>query len=113
MFNLTKENGIFVGWVNITAIKRIRIPDTVVDVGVNIDGEYEWVIEYQCIEEFDIIIFEAINFYTRARFPTNDTKMIMMNSAKKYGILEHIKEGELITNDQTNCTYGEEDRKRN
>ena len=106
MFNLTEERGVFTGWVNETILKAIKIPDTVVDVGLNNEtGGYDWVIEFQCIEEFDEILFIGINFYTRARFITNDTKNAMIESAKRNGIGQYVADGDLIVNDQTNCTY--------
>ena len=106
MFNLTDEKGVFRAWVNDSVLKRIPIEDTVVDVGVNrTTGEYDWIIEFQCVEHFDKVLFIGINFYTRDRFATNETQNAMLEAAKKNGIGEYVQKENLIVNDQKNCAY--------
>jgi hypothetical protein len=64
--------GVSIGtWNGMPLIDQIEFRNTVVDVGVNAEtGEYDWVIEFQCVPGMrffsrDWIAFYAFNFYSK------------------------------------------------
>jgi hypothetical protein len=66
-FNVTKDNGIFIGHWETTWRKDLStVSNTLVDVGVQPNGTYSWTLEFQCTDDpTKGITFAAINFYHR------------------------------------------------
>ena len=104
-FGLTEDPGVWVGkW---PIVSSVDFPDTLVDVGpINEDGQYSWVLEFQCVEEFSEIVFIGVNFYSSLKTP--DFLDDMKASATKLGLDEFIypaKGNQLTLVDQTGCLY--------
>ena len=102
-FSTTDTPGYFVGkWPIVSAV---AFPDTLVDFGaVNSDGQYSWVLEFQCVETLGHIDFIGVNFYSSVKTP--DFLEEMKASATAYGIDEYIYAGNQLTLvDQTGCQY--------
>ena len=84
--------------------------DTVVATGPVIQQEnsnksqYEWVIEFQCVQDFGRVLWTAINFYSYHNKPSNDTVDDMFNVAYQQGLGVYMNRT-LIFIDQDNCTY--------
>ena len=95
----------------IPLVDRIIWPNTVVDVEVNEDGNYEWMIEFQCIQGrpifgIDWIVFYAFNFYSR-RYDIKGRVDIMEARARERGLgpfIDHWAKMAII--DHTDCLYG-------
>jgi hypothetical protein len=109
-FNVTETPGVFVGIWNqkgLPILSKLKFPDTVVDVGLNADGSYDWVIEFQCIETFGVVAFYAFNFYST----TNSMEFFepMKESFLKAGLGEFCDFGpDLHVIDHTGCSYDKE-----
>ena len=102
-FSVTDTPGYFVGkW---PIVQDIDFPDTLVDFGaVNADGQYSWVLEFQCVETLGHIDFIGVNFYSSVK--THDYLEEMKASATKHGLDQYIYEGKQLTLvDQTGCLY--------
>jgi hypothetical protein len=85
---------------------RNRIfPSAVVDVGVHpTTGEYEWMIEYCCIQWTPDTLFSAINMYSRTY--TDQHLSVMDAAARKYGLGPYMDEGiGLHYPDHTRCRH--------
>ena len=102
-FDLSENPGVFMGkW---PLLKFIDFPDTLVDFGpINENGQYSWVLEFQCVEFFGKSVFIGVNFYSSVK----DYRFLedMKNAAGKYGIDEYIYQGSNLTMvDHTGCKY--------
>jgi hypothetical protein len=65
VFNLTSNNGVFEGFWVVTP--DTVYPDTVVAVSEDNNSEYNWVIEFQCVENDNHLAkFIGVNFYSRS-----------------------------------------------
>ena len=104
-FNLTGQPGVWVGKWPIA--KDIVWHDTLVDVGpVNDDGQYAWVLEFQCNELLDATIFVGINFYSSVK----DHRYLddFKAAAEKYGLHQYLYPDhgpQLTLVNQTGCLY--------
>ena len=113
-FELTGKPGIMAGtWNGIPLVSRLQFPNTIVDVGVNnITGEYEWMIEFQCIQKprfggREKLKFYAFNFYSREYASMEDRIRLMEQKARERGLGPFIDTGRsLAIIDHTNCTAG-------
>jgi hypothetical protein len=95
----------------IPLVKRIVFPNTVVDVEGDTEGDYEWMIEFQCVPGrpifgIDWIAFYAFNFYSRTY---DDPKRveIMEARARKCGLgpfIDHWAKLKVINH--SDCLYG-------
>ena len=95
----------------IPLVNRIVFPNTVVDVEEDAEGEYEWMIEFQCVAGrpifgIDWIAFYAFNFYSRTY---DDPKRveIMEARARQRGLgpfIDHWANLKII--DHSDCLYG-------
>ena len=104
-FGLTNQTGVWVGkW---PIVPTIDFPDTLIDVGpINENGQYSWVLEFQCVDTLDEIAFIGVNFYSSLK--SHDFLEDMKASATKYGLDEYIypaKGNQLTLVDQTGCQY--------
>eukprot|EP00597_Dinobryon_sp_UTEXLB2267_P001569 CAMPEP_0170074152 /NCGR_PEP_ID=MMETSP0019_2-20121128/11491_1 /TAXON_ID=98059 /ORGANISM="Dinobryon sp., Strain UTEXLB2267" /LENGTH=121 /DNA_ID=CAMNT_0010284239 /DNA_START=333 /DNA_END=698 /DNA_ORIENTATION=+ len=69
VFNLTSHKGVFEGFWPATV--DTIYPDTVVAVSDDNNSEYNWVIEFQCVENEDHLAkFIGVNFYSRSNLGT-------------------------------------------
>ena len=102
-FSTTETPGYFVGKWPIVGF--IDFPDTLVDFGaVNADGQYSWVLEFQCVETLGHIDFIGVNFYSSVK--TYDFLEEMKASATAHGLDQYIYAGNNLTLvDQTGCQY--------
>lgn len=113
-FALTDVAGVSVGtWNGIPGIDKIEFPNTVVDVGVHPDtGDYEWMIEFQCVDGKKInnntwIAFYAFNFYSKSYENSAERIQIMEESARKHGLSAFIDSGrDMKIIDHTDCLHG-------
>ena len=114
-FDLTDTPGVNVGtWNGIPFIRRVRFPNTVVDVGVNNrTGEYDWMIEFQCIsaKRFggrEKVTFYAFNFYSKEYLNMEERIQLMEEKVRERGLLGlFIDTGRsLAIIDHSNCTQG-------
>ena len=66
-FNFTDEVGVLEGHWALTG--GTTYPDTICAFGkpYKLGDPYRWIIEFQCVEKFDEIIFIGVNFYARDR----------------------------------------------
>merc|ERR1719453_223104 len=62
-FHQSDIDGYYIGkWF---LVPNLDFPDTFVDVGpIKEDGQYAWIIEFQCVEEFGHTVFVGVNFYS-------------------------------------------------
>ena len=101
-FRLTDTPGFFLGkW---TLLPSVTFPDTVVDVYENEAGEYEWVIEFQCVEKVDHVWFVGINWYSRQRIVSKDYINSLLSAARKRGLGYFMDYGTGVTIVDQNCT---------
>ena len=106
-FNVTNTSGVFIGtWNGIIGLDKIEFLDTVVDVGVNENDGYEWIIEFQCVNgppELGRILFYAFNFYCR-QFDNPILLKEMEESARRNGLAPFIDTGRpLFKVNHTHC----------
>ena len=101
-FRLTDTPGFFLGkW---TLLPSVTFPDTVVDVYENEAGEYEWVIEFQCVEKVDHVWFVGLNWYSRQRIVSKDYIDSLLSAARKRGLSYFMDYGTGVTIVDQNCT---------
>lgn len=87
-------------------LQSVDFPNTVVAVSVNKQGEYDWIIEFQCVEVMQEVLFTGINFYNRRRMVEKSELQSMMDTARKQGLGYWMDHGLKVTVvDHTNCTY--------
>lgn len=102
--NITKTPGFFLS--NTDFIPGLIFPDTVVDVHENSNGEYEWVIEFQCLEKFDHVWYVAINWYCRENKVSEDYYQNLLKVARTRGLGLYMDHGEGVYRiNQENCKY--------
>ena len=71
-----------------------------------IDGVYEWVIEFQCEQKFDHVWCVGINWYSRRNKVSEEYYQMLLTAAEKRGLGFYMERGEGVYRvDQTNCTY--------
>ena len=89
-FKISENPGVFLGkW---PLLPFVDFPDTLVDFGpVNENGQYSWVLEFQCVEELGRDLFVGVNFYSAER----DFRFleVMKERAKEFGIFEFVEKG--------------------
>ena len=103
-FNLTKTPGYFLGFWKV--IPGVLFPDTVVDVYEDSEGVYEWVIEFQCVEKLDRVLFVGINWYSRESQVSEEYYEDLLKVARSRGLGVYMDKGEGVFRvDQKNCTY--------
>lgn len=86
--------------------KSVDFPNTVVALGVNSSGTYDWVIEFQCVEIDEYVVFTGINFYNRRRVVPAAELQIMFDTARKQKLGYWMDHGLKVTVvDHSNCTY--------
>ena len=66
--------------------------------------QYEWVMEFQCVQKYDRVLWTAINFYTYYNQPSQDTINTMLDIAYQQGLGVYLNKT-FIYIDQENCTY--------
>jgi hypothetical protein len=84
----------------------VVFPDTLVDVGPVVDGKYSWVLELQCVEVLEEVVFIGANFYSSLK--THDFLEDMKASWHKAGLDQFIYPAhgnQLTLVDQTGCLY--------
>lgn len=92
-FNLTNQSGFFDGWSPLTG--KTLYPDTVVDYKLSDDGtHYEWVIEFQCEEADNRVVFTGINFYARHYNVTEAYYDDLIQSGRDAGLGVYMDHGE-------------------
>lgn len=92
-------------------VDRIIWPNTVVDVKEDDERNYEWMIEFQCIQGrrifgIDWIVFYAFNFYSKT-YDDPGLVGIMEASARQRGLgpfIDHWRKMAII--DHSDCKYG-------
>ena len=103
-FNLTEVPGHFLGHWRL--LGTITVPDTVVEVKENAEGVYEWVIEFQCLEKFDHVVFTGINLYSRLNNVTDEYVNQLLEFARARGLGVYMDTGLKVNRvDQKNCKY--------
>lgn len=103
--------GINVGtWNGVPGVDQIRFPNTIVDVGVNPDsGEYDWVIEFQCVQGMNVlgqdwIAFYAFNFYSKEYKNMSGRVQLMEDRFRQQGLGAFVDSGQdLAIIDHTEC----------
>lgn len=86
--------------------KNVDFPNTVVALGVNASGYYDWVIEFQCVEVMETVVFTGINFYNRQRKVLAAELQTMLDTARKQNLGYWMDHGFKVTFvDHSNCTY--------
>ena len=100
-FELTEVPGHFLGhWLPLT------VPDTVVEVKENTEGVYEWVIEFQCLEKLDRVVFSGINWYSRLNNVTDEYVNQLLQVARARGLGVYMDKGLKVYHvDQKHCKY--------
>lgn len=114
-FNLSSTPGYFFGTWDV--LPHAVFPDIVVDVGPLITApsgaqQYEWVIEFQCVQVSNStgngteVVFTGINFYHYEPTPGNKTISLMLDAARARGLSVYMDHGfGLYTVPQTNCSW--------
>eukprot|EP00667_Euglena_gracilis_P019112 EG_transcript_20408 len=106
-FHFTDTPGKFLGWWSGFPLSPQRgwIPNAVVDFEVATDGgSYDWVIEFQCVEQFRRVLFVGLNFYSRHRQPGPAYVRRMLDVARTYGLGVYMDTGPGVTIvDHGNC----------
>ena len=113
-FELTDTPGVPVGtWNGIPLLRRVRFPNTIVDVGMNSStGEYDWMIEFQCIKAKrfggrEKVKFYAFNFYSKEYLNMEERIQLMEQKARERGLGPFIDTGRsLAIIDHSNCAQG-------
>eukprot|EP00978_Attheya_sp_CCMP212_P014243 scaffold36212_cov53-Attheya_sp.AAC.1 len=116
-----RQPGVLIGtWNQVPLFQRIRIPDTIVDVGVTDDddndpnnGTYEWMIEFQCIDAPRFfgrewgIAFYGMQFYARNYSRKDELVHTMEERARTLGLgpfIDHYRGLKIV--DHSNCIQG-------
>ena len=100
--HLTDIPGFFLGkWA---FLPSVPFPNTVVDIYENAAGEYEWWIEFQCVQALDHVWFIGINWYSRQRIVSKDYLDSMLSAARKRGLGVYMDYGEGVTIVDQSCT---------
>ena len=104
------KRGYMIGrWNDFGPFKGVSFPNYIVDVGVDpSSGEYEWVIEFQCIQGKKIfgrnwIEYYGLNFYSKTY---NDPTLLgtMESAARRRGLGPFLDNGlSLFPVDHTGC----------
>lgn len=105
-FNLTNTTGYWVGKWDV--VPGLDFPDTLVDVGaVNATtGQYAWVLEFQCVQRLDEILFIGVNFYSSLADHTYLEEMKAAATARGLDPYIYPATGPQLTLvDQTGCLY--------
>lgn len=61
-FDMSPTDGVWNGKWPLTP--GVVFPDTLVDVGPVVNGQYSWVLELQCVEVLSEVVFIGANFYS-------------------------------------------------
>lgn len=100
----------FKGTWNLPIIKRIPIPDTVVDVGVDEStGNYNWIVEFQCVNgpsllNWKRIFFYGLQIYSRQSISDVDEIVHIQDRLRHIGLGSFLDHWSPVTiADQTNC----------
>ena len=104
-FDVTDKPGYWEGeW---KVVPGTKFPDVLVDVGaVNANGQYDWVLEFQCVEKLGFTVFDAINFYSSV--PEHTFFDEMHAAMEKAGLHKYVYPSEglqLTMVDFTGCKY--------
>jgi len=92
-------------------VDRIVWPNTVVDVEEDVEGNYEWMIEFQCIQGrplfgIDWIAFYAFNFYSR-RYDDEGRVEVMEARARQRGLGPFIDHwAKMAIMNHSDCLHG-------
>ena len=105
------RRGVNIGtWNGVPWIDMIQFPNTIVDMSVNpATGEYDWVIEFQCVQGprimgNDWIAFYAINFYSKDYRNASSQIALMEKRFRQQGLGDFIDDGlELAIIDHSDC----------
>jgi hypothetical protein len=86
-FNISDQPGVFLGhWRGSFRPDLHDINNTVIEVGLDEDGNYEWVLEFQCADNTTHILFSAINFYHRNPLADESVLPVMEARARDLGV---------------------------
>lgn len=111
----TSIPGVMTATWNLPLLDRIEFPNTVVDVGINnVTGEYDWMVEFQCIENRfgGGILFHAFNFYSKDYFPGDDRMLrrrliTMETAARNHGLTPFLDSGLVMkVVNHSSCIHG-------
>jgi hypothetical protein len=112
----TNIPGVMTATWNLPLMDRIDFPNTVVDVGINnATGEYDWMVEFQCIQSrlFGSIVFHAFNFYSKEYFAEDEKCLeeerlkVMEMAARKQGLAPFFDSGLPIkVVNHSDCIHG-------
>jgi hypothetical protein len=101
------ERGVMYGeWVQGGLKVPLTFPNTIVDAKVHpITGEYEWVIEFQCVEKSNVIFFYGLNLYAKDNI--NPAVLPeMLSAVRARGLGHFLDEGnEVKVVDHSTCEY--------
>eukprot|EP00117_Sycon_ciliatum_P010039 scpid70172/ scgid2297/ len=105
LFNFTQHRGVFSGHWFITG--KVVYPDVVVAAVPDETGKhYDRVLEFQCIEELDHVVFTGINWYSRRQNYTQEYLDEFLQLARDHGLGVYMDSGlKVYIPNQTNCTY--------
>jgi hypothetical protein len=105
----SNRRGYMIGrWNNFGPLKGVSFPNYIVDVGVDPKtGEYEWAIEFQCIQGNtfgrDWIKYYGLNFYSK-NYDDPSVLQVMENAARERGLGPFLDSGsKLFAVDHTDC----------
>lgn len=106
-FKLTENPGVWIGNWPEPIVEKIAFHDTLIDFGpINENGQYSWVLEFQCNELFDHTAFVGINFYSSVKEHTFYEDMLKSINDHKLHDYAFPKTGKQVTMvDHTGCLY--------
>ena len=112
-FKMNNETGTMLGrWNGLPLVDKLQFPNTVVDVGLDKKGNYDWVIEFQCLNgrnpvtDKKYVSFYAFNFYCRKYMNTAQIVKLMEKRARERGLAAFIDSGaKLAVIDHSACPH--------
>ena len=103
-FDMSPVKGVWNGKWPLTP--GVVFPDTLVDVGPVVNGMYAWVLELQCVEVLDEVVFIGANFYSSLKEHTYLKEMeASWHNAGLDQFIYPAKGNQLTLVDQTGCLY--------
>merc|ERR1712228_673396 len=68
-------------------------------------SQYEWFVEFQCMDESDFVYYIGINAYANVPNPSQNVKNNILNAIKQADLQQYTEDKLFHEVNQTNCTY--------
>jgi hypothetical protein len=110
-FNITDQPGQFLGHWHSSSPFNPGLEDivnTVVDVGANSEGQYDWTLEFQCRDDDNGINFAAVNFYHKNPIVDKSVTDEMADRLRASGLGWIMDIGSFFFIDHKPCAEGSE-----